>query len=170
MHSGILKESMKMTARPFATALTRRQAIKTASAGALALVASGLASGAVQATPEKTAAYISKAMGGKAMKEGKITIKLPEIAENGATVPVTVSVDSPMTASNYVKRIVVAAEKNPNPEVATFNLGPASGKAEISTRIRLGGTQNVVAAVEMSDGTIYTAKREVKVTIGGCGG
>lgn len=159
-----------MTIRPFAAAVSRRQAMKTAGAGVLALAATTLASGGANATPEKTSAYLSKVFGGKPMKEGKVELKLPEIAENGSTVPVTVHVESPMTGSNYVKRIVIAAEKNPNPEVVIFNLGPSSGKAEVSTRIRLGGTQNVVAAAEMSDGTIYTGKRQVKVTIGGCGG
>ena len=106
---------------------------------------------------------------GKAM-QGKVTLKLPEIAENGRTVPLSVSVDSPMSDKDYVKAIHIVAEGNPNPEVVSFNLTPAVGKAEISTRMRLGKTQNVVAAAVMNDGSVYKVSRFIKVTIGGCGG
>jgi sulfur-oxidizing protein SoxY len=147
-------------------AFTRRQAI-TAGAGALAL-ASGLAPRPASATPESLAAYLAKMTGGKKAIPGKVSLKLPEIAENGAIVPLTVAVDSPMTADNYAKDIVIAAERNPNPEVVVFHLTPASGKAEVSTRIRLGETQDVVATAIMSDGSVYTAKGHVKVTVGGC--
>ena len=95
---------------------------------------------------------------------------MPQIAENGNSVPVTVSVDSPMTADNYVKAVHIVAEANPDPAVASFQFTPMSGKAEVSTRMRLARTQQIVAVAEMSDGSIYSAKTEVKVTIGGCGG
>ncbi len=145
----------------------RREALKAAGASVLAL---GFASTA-QATPEAAAEALSKATGGAAttMSDKVKFVGLPEIAENGATVPVGISVDSPMSADNYVKHIHVFAEGNPSPETITFNLTP-TGKAEVNTRIRLGKTQNVVAAAVMSDGSVLTAKREVKVTIGGCGG
>jgi sulfur-oxidizing protein SoxY len=100
----------------------------------------------------------------------KIIIDLPEIAENGATVPINVTVDSPMTAADHVKHIHVFAEANPSPEVISFNLTPSSGKAEVGTRMRLAKTQNVVVAAIMSDGSVHTNQKEVKVTIGGCGG
>jgi sulfur-oxidizing protein SoxY len=151
-------------------ALGRRDILKAAGIGVLAMAGSGLASGSAVASPEAAAAAMKKMIGGAATTAGKVTIKLPEIAENGRTVPVTVSVDSPMTADDYVKSIYVLAEGNPNPEVVNFNLTPAVGKVQISTRMRLGKTQNVVAAAVMSDGTVYTGKKEVKVTIGGCGG
>ncbi len=151
------------------TVFTRRQAIKAAGVGALAL-AGGLAPRAATATPERLAAYLTKMTSGKKAVDGKVTLKLPEIAENGATVPLTVVVDSPMTDDNYVKNIIIAAEKNPNPEVVVFHLTPASGKAEVTTRIRLGSTQDVVATALMSDGSVYAGKRNVKVTVGGCGG
>lgn len=147
---------------------TRRQAIAAAGVGALAL-AGALTPRPARATPERLAAYLAKMTGGKKALTGKVTLKLPEIAENGATVPLTVAVDSPMIADNYVKDIVIAAEKNPNPEVVVFHLTPASGKAEVSTRIRLGETQDVVAMAIMSDGSVYTTKGHVKVTVGGCG-
>lgn len=148
----------------------RREILKAAGLGALAVAGGGLAAGPAYATPDTAAKAMSKAISGAAAKAGKITIKLPEIAENGRTVPITVSVDSPMSGSDYVKRIIVMSEGNPNPQVVEFNLTPAAGKAEISTRIRLGKTQNVIAAAVMSNGSVYTGKKKVKVTIGGCGG
>ncbi|MDH3581831.1 MAG: thiosulfate oxidation carrier protein SoxY [Hyphomicrobiales bacterium] len=113
---------------------------------------------------------IAKFTGGKAAKEGKIGLDLPEIAENGNTVPLTLSVESPMTKDDYVKRVIVVADGNPRAAVATFHFSPASGVAEASTRMRLAKTQNVIAFAEMSDGSLYMAKKQVKVTIGGCGG
>lgn len=101
---------------------------------------------------------------------GKVTLKAPEIAENGNAVPLTVSVDSEMSEKSYVKAIYVAADGNPNPGVAVFEMTPLSGKAEISLRVRLQQTEKIVAVAEMNDGSLYTASREVKVTIGGCGG
>ncbi len=150
--------------------LGRRDVLKAAGVGALAIAGSGLVSSSAFATPETAAAALKKMTGGAATKSGKVTIKLPEIAENGRTVPITVSVDSPMTAGDHVKTIVVLAEGNPNPEVVNFNLTAAMGRAKISTRLRLGKTQKVVAAAVMSNGSVYVGKKEVKVTIGGCGG
>jgi len=152
------------------TVLGRRQVLKAAGFGALAVVGTGLASRDASATPEKAAEAISKFTGGKKATAGKVTVKLPEIAENGSTVPVTISVDSPMTADNYVKSVILVAEGNPSPEVVTFTMSPGLGKAEVSTRMRLGKTQNVVAAAVMSDGSVYSGTKQVKVTIGGCGG
>lgn len=151
-------------------ALGRRDILKAAGIGVLAVAGSGLAPGSAFATPSSAAAALKKMIGGAATKAGRVTIKLPEIAENGRTVPISVSVDSPMTADDYVKTIYILAEGNPRPEVINFNLTPAVGKVKISTRMRLGKTQNVMAAAVMSDGSVYIDKREVKVTIGGCGG
>lgn len=146
--------------------MDRRQALKTAGAGVLAV---GFAS-AAHATPEATAEKVG-ALGGNAMADSaKVMIDMPEIAENGATVPITVTIDSPMTDADHVKNIHVYAEGNPSPEVVSFTLTPMTGKAEVGTRMRLGKTQNVVVAAVMSDGSVHTNKKEVKVTIGGCGG
>ena len=150
--------------------IDRRRVLKATGVGLLAVAGSGLLSRTAQATPETAAKKLSELTGGAAVKQGKVTVKLPEIAENGRTVPMTVSVDSPMTAKDYVKTIHVVSEGNPNPEVISFNLNPGAGKAEVATRIRLGKTQNVVARAIMSDGSVYEGKRQVKVTIGGCGG
>ncbi len=108
--------------------------------------------------------------GGDAAESGRVTLEMPEIAENGNTVPLTVSVDSPMSSDDYVKRVMVVADANPRPGVATFHFTPKSGVAEASTRMRLAKTQNVIAVAEMSDGSFHMAKATVKVTIGGCGG
>ena len=75
-----------------------------------------------------------------------------------------------MTSSDYVKTLHVYAEGNPSPEVATFRFSPESGKARVSTRMRMRGSQNIIAVAEMSDGSVYMGKKAVKVTIGGCGG
>jgi len=102
--------------------------------------------------------------------EGSISLDLPEIAENGNTVPMSFEVDAPMGEDLYVKKVMVLADGNPEPNVAVFHFSPLSGKAAASTRMRLAGTQNVVAVAEMSDGSAVMGKKEVKVTIGGCGG
>lgn len=108
--------------------------------------------------------------GGKgAVASPKVTLKAPEIAENGAVVPVTVEVESPMTDKEYVKTIHIFATKNNNARCISVHLTPANAKAMFSARIKLGSTQDVVALIEMSDGSFLSATQSVKVTIGGCG-
>lgn len=108
--------------------------------------------------------------GGKSVAVSpKVHLKVPEIAENGAVVPVTVQVDSPMTKEDYVKTIHVFASKNGNVRCADVMLTPANGKAMFATRIKLGQSQEVVALVETSTGEFLSASQNVKVTIGGCG-
>jgi len=108
--------------------------------------------------------------GGKEVKvSDKVKLTVPEIAENGAVVPVKVEVDNPMEESNYVKAIHVLNTKNGNARSADVMLTPMNGKGYFATRIKLGGTQEVVALVELSDGTFLKAAKSVKVTIGGCG-
>ena len=113
---------------------------------------------------------IAKATGGASTQAGRITLDLPQIAENGNTVPIGIEVDSPMTDGDYVKTVHIFAEANPNPEVCSIHFTPASGVAKAATRMRMIKTQNVVAVAEMSDGSLYRETVEVKVTIGGCGG
>ncbi len=151
-------------------ALGRRQALKAFGFGAIAMAGNGLVAKSATATPNEAREYLSKMTGGVKAKEGRVTIKLPEIAENGATVPITISIDSPMSDSDYVKTVHVVAEGNPSPEVVSFNMSPGMGKAEVKTRIRLGKTQNVSAVAMMSDGSVFGGTQQVKVTIGGCGG
>ena len=123
-----------------------------------------------QADAKAAADQIAKFTGGKTADKSKISIELPEIAENGNTVPLSISVDAPMTADNYVSEVLVVAEGNPNPSVATFHFSAMSGKAEAATRIRLATTQNIVVVARTSKGEFYTGQKLVKVTIGGCGG
>jgi sulfur-oxidizing protein SoxY len=113
---------------------------------------------------------IKKFTGGKTPTQGKIKLDLPEIAENGNTVPMTVTVESPMTEQSYVSEVLIVANENPRSGVVTFHFSPASGVAEANTRIRLAATQDVIAVAKMNDGSFYTASKQVKVTIGGCGG
>ena len=139
--------------------------------GGLAMVGGLGVTRLASADQKMVAEALAKLAGGKAPADGPmIKLDLPEIAENGNTVPLKVEVDSPMTADNYVKAIHLFADGNPNPDVASFHFTPASGKAAASTRVRLAKTQNIVAVAEMSDGAVYQPSREVKVTIAGCGG
>ncbi len=115
-------------------------------------------------------AAIKAITGGKEVKKSdKIKLTVPEIAENGAVVPVKVQVDHPMEESNYVKAIHVLNTKNGNSRCADVMLTPANGKGYFATRVKLSSTQEVVALVELSDGTFIKAGKSVKVTIGGCG-
>jgi sulfur-oxidizing protein SoxY len=108
--------------------------------------------------------------GGKTPKASKaIKLKVPEIAENGAVVPVTVEVDSPMSDTDYVKAIHILAGGNSNARCIDVHLTPANGRAMFATRIKLGGTQEVSALVALSNGDFIIASQSVKVTIGGCG-
>ncbi len=148
----------------------RRGALRLLGLGAVAATAGTLAPMRASATPESAGLLMDKLSGSKSYKSGKVTLKTPAIAENGATVPVSISVDSPMTDGNYVKSVHLAADQNPRPEVASFHFTPASGKAKVSTRLRLSKSQNIIAVAVMNDGSVYKASKLVKVTIGGCGG
>ena len=136
---------------------------------ALLAIAGVLVARGALATPDGTREWLAGLTKG-APKEGKVTLKAPEIAENGNAVPLTVSVDSEMSEKSYVKALYIAADGNPSPGVAIYQFTPMSGKAEVQMRVKLAQTQKLIAVAEMNDGTLYTASREVKVTIGGCGG
>ena len=146
--------------------ITRRQALAI---GGSAIFVAAMGIKPVQAANDSQD-LIKEFTSGKAATEGKINLDLPEIAENGNTVPMSLTVDSSMTKDNYVKRVIVVADGNPRGAVATFHFSPASGVAEASTRMRLAKTQNIIAVAEMSDGSFYTTSKQVKVTVGGCGG
>lgn len=145
---------------------TRRQLLAWAGSA----VVLGFSTRAAFADAAATQKAIDKVVGDKTLNKGRVDLTLPEIAENGSMVPLEVEVESPMTESDNVKAVHVFAEGNPNPEVAIFRFTPANGRAWASTRIRLAKTQDIVAVAEMSDGSMYTARQEVRVTIGGCGG
>ncbi len=148
--------------------MTRRQAL-TASAALAAFAAFG--TGITPAFAANDLEEMSKKFtGGAKPVEGMIKLDLPEIAENGNTVPVTVTVESPMTEKDYVSEVILLADGNPRAGIAPFHFTPLSGVAEANTRIRLANTQNIVAIAKTSDGKFYTASKQVRVTIGGCGG
>lgn len=148
--------------------ITRRQVF---AAGAAMVAATALGQSVTPAFAANNIEELTKKFtGGAAAVEGKVKLDLPEIAENGNTVPITVSVESPMTDKDYISEVIVLADGNPNAGVATFHFSPASGAAEANTRIRLAGTQNIVAIAKTNDGKYYTGSKQVKVTIGGCGG
>ena len=123
---------------------------------------------AAEATPEAMAAAIREVTGGAALRSGKVKLDIPPLVENGNTVPMTVRVDSPMTADDHVKAIHVFNEKNPQPHVLNAALGPRNGKAVVATRIKLADTQKIVAIAETSNGEFWTASADVIVTIAAC--
>jgi sulfur-oxidizing protein SoxY len=146
----------------------RRQTLALG-AGAMSVVMLGVPIGPALAKNDSDEA-IKKFTGGKTPVQGKVKLDLPEIAENGNTVPMTVSVESPMTEQSHVTDVLIVADENPRSGVVTFHFSPASGVAEANTRVRLAATQNVIAVAKMNDGSFFMASKQVKVTIGGCGG
>jgi sulfur-oxidizing protein SoxY len=111
---------------------------------------------------------IRKAIGQAQVQTGKVTLDLPPLVENGNAVSLGVAVDSPMSAADHVKAIHLFTEKNPQPNVASFRLGPRAGRASVSTRIRLADSQEIIAIAEMSDGSFWSARTHVVVTLAAC--
>ncbi len=146
---------------------SRRKLLAIGGVGGLAAL---LAPRLAYADPAAVAEAIKTLYGDKKMESGKIKLDLPQIAENGNTVPLAVTVESPMTPEDHVKSVHVWADGNPLPGLVSFHFTPVCGKAQASTRIRLARTQNIYAVAETGKGELFTAKTEVKVTIGGCGG
>ena len=120
------------------------------------------------ATPDSMAVAINQVTSGKPVTPGKVKLSIPPLVENGNAVAVTVAVDSPMTEKDHVTAIHVFTEKNPLPNVIGIRLGARAGKAEVSTRIRLADTQQVVAICQMSDGTFWSDKADVILTLSAC--
>lgn len=106
--------------------------------------------------------------GAAAVQAGRVTLDIAPLVENGNAVPVTIAVDSPMTAADHVKRLAIFNERNPQREVAVFHLGPRAGRAQVSTRIRLATSQQLVALAELSDGSIWSRRVDVIVTLAAC--
>jgi sulfur-oxidizing protein SoxY len=148
---------------PLASALGRRRALHALAAGACLLLVRPAA-----ATPETLAAALRETFGDRPISPGRIKLEIPRLAENGNIVPVTLTVDSPMTEQDYVKSIHLFAERNPLPRVLEVELGPRTGRARIATRIRLAVSQQVLAVAIMSDGTPWSTAADVEVTVGGC--
>ncbi len=149
------------------TSLTRRAALTGAAAsgaGLLVLRSSEPAS----ATPEAMRAVLRTITGDAPVRKGRVQLDLPPLVENGNTVPMTVTVDSPMTARDHVTAIHVLNERNPQPYIVTVHLDHRAGKASFSTRIKLGDTQRVIGVAKMSDGSFWIGEQEVIVTIAAC--
>lgn len=160
-----------MTQRVKLEVVDRREFVVGAGAAAMLLALLGKVDGALaQDKPPTFDELMKKIVGDKKPEEGKVAIELPEIAENGNTVPYTVSVESAMSDSDYVKAVHVLSSGNPSPTIATFHFSPLSGAAKVSSRMRLAKTQDIYAVAELSNGNMLVGKRTVKVTIGGCGG
>jgi sulfur-oxidizing protein SoxY len=131
-------------------------------------IASILAAAPASAKPETLRGAIAEIVGDAPLREGRVTLDLPPLVENGNAVPLAVSVESPMSETDHVKAIHVFNEKNPQPYVLTARLGPRAGKARIATRIKLADAQRVVAVAEMSDGSFWSASADIIVTIAAC--
>ena len=160
--------TLMMTDTRARKAPTRRRFLLLTATAAGSLGAASLLPTRGHATTEAMDAAIRAAVGNGKLQTGKVRIDLPPIVENGNAVPLTVSVESPMTESEHVKKIHVFNEKNPQPQVAVFHFGPRSGRAAASTRIRLADTQKVTAIAEMSDGSFWEASMDVVVTLAAC--
>ena len=129
---------------------------------------SALPVGSASATPAMLADAIRKLVGESDLHQGKVTLDVPPLVENGNVVPVTIIVDSPMSQADHVKAIHIFNEKNPQPQVISVALGPRAGKARVATRIKLADSQRVVGVAEMSDGSFWTGAADVIVTIAAC--
>jgi sulfur-oxidizing protein SoxY len=120
------------------------------------------------AAPADLHAAIEALVGTATVNKGRVTLELAALVENGNTVPLGIRADSPMTEADHVTAIHVFAEKNPQPYVAVFHLGPRAGRASVSTRIRLADTQTVVAICVMSDGSFWSGSADSVVTLAAC--
>ncbi|MDF1681611.1 thiosulfate oxidation carrier protein SoxY [Ponticaulis sp.] len=120
------------------------------------------------ATEDEMNEAISGMFGDRVITEGRVNVDLPPIAENGFSVPIDISVDSPMTEDDYVKQIVVLSPRNPLPVLAQYHLTPMSGRGDVSARIRLGGTQSIRVIAEMNDGTLWSGAKQTLVTLAAC--
>jgi sulfur-oxidizing protein SoxY len=121
-----------------------------------------------KATPETMATVIRALTGGATVQTGRVKLDIPPLVENGNSVPMTVTVTSPMTSTDYVKSIHVFNEKNPQPNLGNFYLGPRAGRAQVATRVRLADSQKIVAIAKLSDGSLWSVTAEVVVTLAAC--
>lgn len=146
------------------TAMATRRRVLTATVG----LAGALCVRPARATPEELSAAITAFAAGGAVRAGRVKLEVAPLVENGNVVPITVSVESPMSAADHVKAIAVFNERNPQRDVAVFHLGPRAGRATVATRIRLATSQQLVAVARMSDGSCWTHTVDVIVTLAAC--
>ena len=150
-----------------ATSLARRRLLAaTAGLGAALLLDSRPAVAAD--LPEELKAAVAGFTKGQPLREGRVTLDIAELVDNGNAVPLTVSVASPMTAAEHVTAIAVFNERNPQRDVINVQLGPRSGRAQLATRIRLATSQKIIAVARMGDGTYWSKTADVVVTLAAC--
>jgi sulfur-oxidizing protein SoxY len=125
-------------------------------------------SGEADATPEAMQQALRKLTGNAKVSRGKVKLDIPPLIDNGNAVPMSVSVESPMTQAEHVKAIHVVTERNPQPNVVSVYLGPRAGRARMTTRIRIATSQTVTAVAELSDGTFWSGTADVVVTLSAC--
>jgi sulfur-oxidizing protein SoxY len=147
---------------------TRRQFLGLAGGAAVLGAIPTVTARPAEATPAMLATAIQNVTGGAAVMTGKVKLDVPPLVENGNTVPLTVSVNSPMAPEDHVSSIHVFNEKNPQPNIANFYLGPHAGRAQVSTRIRLADSQKIVAIAKLSDGSFWSTSVDVVVTLAAC--
>jgi sulfur-oxidizing protein SoxY len=147
---------------------TRRQFLGLAGGAAVLGAVPAVTLRPAGATPATLAAAIRNVVGTATVRTGKIKLDVPPLVENGNTVPMTVSVSSPMTPDDHVKSIHVFNEKNPQPNIGNFYLGPRCGRAQVSTRIRLADSQKIVAIAHLADGSFWSVSVDVVVTLAAC--
>ena len=148
----------------------RRRVLKGIAGGVLLPMASPVMSQIPTARPPlmDLVPILKDIAGGVAVREGRVKLEIPHLAENGHLVPLTVSVESPMTQADYVRTLYLLSEKNPRPLIAKIGMAPGTGRAALTTRIRLAGAQYVVALAHMSDGSFWAGATEVIVTETAC--
>lgn len=132
------------------------------------MLACSLAAGTAHATAEAMQEAIRKVTGGKPVNKGRVRLEVPPLIENGNSVVITVTVDSPMTAADHVKAIHVFAPENPLPNMVSAYLSPRAGRARIMTRTRVADSQTLVAVAALSDGSFWSDRVEVVVTLAAC--
>lgn len=120
------------------------------------------------AANDELAAAVSQYTGGQVVLKGRVKLDIAELVDNGNVVPITVTVDSPMSADNHVKSVAVFNEKNPQRDVVKFTFSPTSGKAVATTRIRLANSQKLIAVAQLSDGSFWSHTVDVIVTLAAC--
>jgi sulfur-oxidizing protein SoxY len=148
---------------------SRREFLKGAGTAAVGLgVAAMIRLEPAHATPDELRAAIRTVVGAAPVTPGRVKLDVPPLIENGNAVPLTLSVESPMTEADHVRALHVFTEKNPQPYVASFHLGPRSGRARVTTRMRLADTQAITAICELSDGSFWSASASVVVTLAAC--
>jgi sulfur-oxidizing protein SoxY len=121
-----------------------------------------------RAAIESLAPLVNQITRGAPLREGRVRLEIPRLADNGHSVPLRISVDSAMTAADHVRTLTLLSEKNPRPVMATFHLGPKAGRPELATRVRLATSQRVLVVAEFSDGSFWSGGAEVEVTESAC--